>query len=261
MKELNTWKDIPAMLDGEDVKIYKLTAKRWMNPSHFPNITAYSDFTKWCRDNPHLNLDSRLHAHGGAIGDGGYISDEKTRIAFSAWRAAIKADRHQRGELVAWRPIDTAPKDNKRALYLARFHEGELVELDFNGGWEYWQEGHEMSHINGYVWVSNNGIEEPTHWAYQDEPLPSTSSRPAEQVLLEKAQACKDSLTDEPTDSEMWDWLIKENCSVFKLPTRPFIYEYKVFDSHGDVISVGETAREAIMKAMRGTGERLSKGN
>lgn len=65
----------------------------------------------------------------------------------------------------------------------------------------------------------------------------------------------------EPTDSEMWDWLIKENCSVFKLPFRPFIYEYKVFDSHGDVISVGETAREAITKAMCGTGERLSKGN
>lgn len=56
----------------------------------------------------------------------------------------------------------------------------------------------------------------------------------------------------EPTDSEMWDWLIKENCSVLKLPFRPFIYEYKVFDSHGDVISVGETAREAITKAMRG---------
>ena len=58
-------------------------------------LAAYSDFKKWCKDNPHLDLDPRPHTHGGAIGDGGYISDEKTRIAFAAWRAAIKADRQQ----------------------------------------------------------------------------------------------------------------------------------------------------------------------
>lgn len=71
-----------------------------------------------------------------------------------------------------WNPIDTAPTDNKRPLYLARFYEGELVELDFDGSWEYWQESWEMAHINGYYWVSANGIEEPTHWAYQDGPPP-----------------------------------------------------------------------------------------
>ena len=64
-------------------------------------LAAYSDFKKWCKDNPHLNLDSRPHTHGGAIGDGGYISDEKTRIAFAAWRAAIKADRQRRSEPTA----------------------------------------------------------------------------------------------------------------------------------------------------------------
>lgn len=73
-----------------------------------------------------------------------------------------------------WKPIETAPRDNSRLLYLARFVDGRLVELDFDGVWEYWEESWEMSHINGWTWVSNNGIEEPTHWAYQDEPIPLT---------------------------------------------------------------------------------------
>ena len=78
-------------------------------------------------------------------------------------------------EPVAWMPIDTAPTDNKRSLYLARFYNDKLMELDFDGAWEYWQESWEMPHINGYWWVSASGIEEPTHWAYQDEPLPHTA--------------------------------------------------------------------------------------
>lgn len=71
-----------------------------------------------------------------------------------------------------WQPIDTAPTDNKRPLYLARFYGSKLVELDFDGTWDYWQESWELSHINGYAWFSANGIEEPTHWAYQDEVIP-----------------------------------------------------------------------------------------
>lgn len=72
-----------------------------------------------------------------------------------------------------WQPISTAPKNNDRLLYLARFNQdGELVELDFDGIWEYWQESWEMAHINGYAWFSNDGIEEPTHWAYQDDVPP-----------------------------------------------------------------------------------------
>lgn len=70
-------------------------------------LAAYSDFTKWCRDNPHLDLDSRPHSHGGPIGDGGYISNEKTRVAFAAWRAAIEADRQ------ASEPVCGAPINNK----------------------------------------------------------------------------------------------------------------------------------------------------
>lgn len=67
-----------------------------------------------------------------------------------------------------WQPIDTAPKDNKIPLYLARFSEnGELLEIDYDGSWEYWEESWELSHINGWYWASCNGIEEPTHWCYQ----------------------------------------------------------------------------------------------
>lgn len=65
-------------------------------------ISAYRDFTEWCKENPSFDLDVRLHTHSGRIGDGGYISDETTRIAFAAWRAAIKADRQKRIEPVAW---------------------------------------------------------------------------------------------------------------------------------------------------------------
>ena len=66
-------------------------------------------------------------------------------------------------EMMKWQPITTAPKDNARPLYLARFDkDGDMLELDFDGGWEYWQES----------WVSASGIEAPTHWAYQDEGAP-----------------------------------------------------------------------------------------
>ena len=100
----------------------------------------------------------------------------------TALRQAIEQAEKQ--EPVAWRPIDTAPIDNARPLYLARFYEGELRELDFDGAWEYWEESWEMSHINGWWWVSANGIEEPTHWAYQDEPLPYTAPPQREWVGL-----------------------------------------------------------------------------
>lgn len=78
-----------------------------------------------------------------------------------------------------WETIETAPKDNKRPLYLARFNEdGELVELDFDGVWKYWSESWELAHINGWCWMSANGIEEPTHWAYQDAGAPPPELTP-----------------------------------------------------------------------------------
>lgn len=68
----------------------------------------------------------------------------------------------------AWQSIDCAPKDNKKMLILARFDEaGNLQEIDFDATWERWVESWELSHINGWAWMSAGGIEEPTHWMYQ----------------------------------------------------------------------------------------------
>jgi len=87
-------------------------------------IAAYSDFTKWCRDNPHLDLDSRLHSHSGPIGYGGYISHEKTAVAFAAWRAALEAARGDYEALQAERDALQAEceklrKDAERYRYLS----------------------------------------------------------------------------------------------------------------------------------------------
>jgi hypothetical protein len=110
------------------------------------------------------------------------VTEERDEIS-AALREALQehtlqtlSDFHQEVEQepVAWQPINTAPRDNKRSLYLARFDEaGRMVELDFNGGWEFCEESRELSHINGWDWFSNSGLEDPTHWAYQDEPLPT----------------------------------------------------------------------------------------
>jgi hypothetical protein len=55
-------------------------------------VAMYKRFKKWCEDNPYLDLDPRLHSHSGPIGEGGYISHEKTAVAFAAWRAALQAE-------------------------------------------------------------------------------------------------------------------------------------------------------------------------
>jgi len=71
-----------------------------------------------------------------------------------------------------WHPIETAPRDNKRRLYLAAFIDGKLIALDHNATWETESESWEMPQLYSY-WSSENGlVEEPTHWAYQDGPPP-----------------------------------------------------------------------------------------
>ena len=71
---------------------------------------------------------------------------------------------------VTWHPIETAPKDNKRPLYLAQFNTetGDLIDLDWDASWEPESESWEIPQVY-YIWRSANGrVEEPTHWAYQD---------------------------------------------------------------------------------------------
>lgn len=68
-----------------------------------------------------------------------------------------------------WQPIETAPRDNTRPLYLAVFDEdGALQEIDFDGAWEWISEEHPLDGF--YGWCSAYGrVEEPTHWCFQED--------------------------------------------------------------------------------------------
>lgn len=101
---------------------------------------------------------------------------------------------------VAWHPIETAPKDNKRPLYLAQFNTdtGELIDLDWDASWEAESESWEIPQVY-YIWRSANGrVEEPTHWAYQDlqQPVGVEGLR----RMIEKLAAHV-----RPTCSELWE--------------------------------------------------------
>ena len=107
---------------------------------------------------------------------GKLIGGDATEVALSLRDEVLRLR-----SAITWQPIETAPKDNARPLYLARFDEdGRLRELSFDGVWEYWQENWELAHINGWAWASSDGIEEPTHWAYQDAGAPPADSSPGE---------------------------------------------------------------------------------
>ena len=69
-----------------------------------------------------------------------------------------------------WQPIETAPKDNKIPLLLARFNDdGSLQSIDYNGIWESDRESWEIPERYWY-WASAHGnVEEPSHWMYQPE--------------------------------------------------------------------------------------------
>ena len=79
-----------------------------------------------------------------------------------------------------WQPIETAPKDNKRPLWLARFNDdGTMQSFDYNGSWESESESWEMPQVY-YYWASESGnVEEPSHWAYQPEEFCVPGAQPA----------------------------------------------------------------------------------
>ena len=62
-----------------------------------------------------------------------------------------------------WQPIETAPKDNKRPLWLARFNDDDTMQsFDYNGSWESESESWEMPQVC-YFWATENGyVEEPS---------------------------------------------------------------------------------------------------
>lgn len=72
-----------------------------------------------------------------------------------------------------WRPMNTAPLDNRRPLVIATFEEdGSIRDIDFDAVWTSESESWEMPEVY-WFWASAHGrIEDPTHWTYQDEPLP-----------------------------------------------------------------------------------------
>jgi hypothetical protein len=73
-----------------------------------------------------------------------------------------------------WQPIETAPRDNKRPLYLAVFVDGRLAELSFDGEWVVYEVTniHDSKDYAGEYWAADGFLSDPTHWAYQDGPPP-----------------------------------------------------------------------------------------
>ena len=67
-----------------------------------------------------------------------------------------------------WQPIETAPKTNKRPLFIARFNDdGSMQSFDYNATWHSESESWELPQVY-YFWKSEYGdVEEPTHWMYQ----------------------------------------------------------------------------------------------
>lgn len=69
-----------------------------------------------------------------------------------------------------WQPIETAPKNNKHPLLIARFDsDGNLLEFDYGAYWELERESWETPELY-YFWASaHDAVEEPTHWCYEPE--------------------------------------------------------------------------------------------
>ena len=100
------------------------------------------------------------------------LPQDKAQAIVDAHNAAL-----QQRVPTKWLPIETAPKDNERPLWIAQFNQdtGKLIALDWDASWEREQESWEIPQVY-YIWRSANGsVEEPTHWAYQESDTPPLS--------------------------------------------------------------------------------------
>lgn len=122
-------------------------------------------------------------------------ADELSKFAELVADAARKEETNKTG----WQAIETAPKDNKRPLYLAEFDvAGHLTIVDTYGHFDEIDETWEGNAFSDFS---------PTHWAYQDEPIPQVPSgwklvpvRPTEEMIYEGRQVDCVTSSDEEID-------------------------------------------------------------
>lgn len=116
----------------------------------------------------------RLVAALGAQGHIGYVEGlfDEDVIEAHGYRRDMKVYAAPTPPTVpeGWQPIETAPKNNKRPLLIARFNgDGTIQSFDYNGIWLSESESWEIPQVYWY-WASANGyVEEPTHWMYEPE--------------------------------------------------------------------------------------------
>ena len=145
-------------LDGDEKSEVLHAIQRCLNASDSDMVQGFRDLAQEMRD-----VTVRAPISAGILQ---YWADRIDNII--THRATKKT------EETVWRNIESAPLDNKRPLYLARFSNGKLQEIDFEGEWRSDSESWELPQVYWY-WASASGIEDPTHWAYQDEEIPPTS--------------------------------------------------------------------------------------
>lgn len=97
--------------------------------------------------------------------------DNGDLVYYADHLAALEAERlAERAKVRKWEPIETAPMEGERQLYLACFNEGgELVEFAWNAIWGNdapWDES------PNFGWLCDGDCPDATHWAYQDEGVP-----------------------------------------------------------------------------------------
>lgn len=95
-------------------------------------------------------------------------------------------------------------------------------------------------------------FEKANKWLKQCGKAIGTDASGFYKAMLAAAPTVKESLTAEPTDSEMLDWLILAGSRIERRAMSTGKVEYRVIDVFEDIESTSETAREAIKKAMRG---------